>query len=141
MAYVVRRPGRSTTWFRQTVLRRATIAQIADFDVVKSHRARAQRDLRGAPLRDGPANVALTNPDGAVYSESASYEGMSVRVLKDYDPNFLRDRSVVSTFTGLASVNDEYLTDANGLVLDVDGNPQITLTKNVRGAKGTFTPA
>lgn len=124
----------------QTAFRRATIAQIADFDVVKSNRLAPNEIFATHSSALVLANVAPGNPDGAVYSASQAYEGMSVRVLRDYDPNFLRDRSVVSTFTGISSVNDEYLTDSNGLVLDGDGNPQIT-GKNVRGAKGTFTPA
>jgi hypothetical protein len=123
-----------------TAYREATLGRLAGFDIVESARLTDNEFFAVHPSALVLANVAPENPDGAVYSERRSYRGMGVRVLRDYDPNFLRDRSVVSTFTGISSVNDEYLTDANGLVLDVDGNPQIT-DKNVRGAKGTFTPA
>jgi len=124
----------------QSAYRRATSGEIAGFEVVKSSRLAPNEIFAVHPTALVVANVAPENPDGATYSARQQYAGYGVRVLKDYDPNFLRDRSVVSTFTGVNSVNDEYQTDANGLVLDADGNPQIT-GKNVRGAKGTFTPA
>ena len=122
-----------------TAYREATLGRLAGFDIVESARLTDNEFFAVHPSALVLANVAPANPDGAVYSSRQTYKGFGVRVLKDYDPNFLRDRSVVSTFTGISSVNDEYLTDVNGLVLDVDGNPQIT-TKNVRGAKGIFTP-
>jgi hypothetical protein len=123
----------------QAAYREATLGRLAGFEIVESDRAGDNEFFAVHPSALVLANVAPANPDGATYSERRSYRGMGVRVLKDYDSNFARDRSLVSTFTGISSVNDEYLTDANGLVLDVDGNPQIT-GKNVRGAKGTFTP-
>lgn len=123
-----------------TAFRKATLGEIAGFDIVKSPRLNPNEIFAVHPSALVLANVAPENPDGAQYSARQQYKGMGVRVLKDYDPNFLRDRSIVSTFTGISSVNDQYLTDENGLVLDADGNPQIT-GKNVRGGKGTFTPA
>lgn len=128
-------PQQATSAFR-----RARVAEIANFQVVKSQRLTANEIFAVHPSALVLANVAPANPDGATYSYRSQAQGFGMRVLKDYDPNFLRDRSVVSTFTGISSVNDEYAVDGNGLVLDVDGNPTLT-GKNVRGAKGTFTPA
>ena len=122
-----------------TAFRRATVAQIGNFTVVKSARLTANEIFAVHPSALVLANVAPENPQGAVYSSRRSYRGYGLRVLRDYDPNFLRDRSVISTFTGISSVNDEYQTDANGLVLDVNGDPTLT-NKNVRGARGTFVP-
>lgn len=119
--------------------RRSTLGQIANFEIVKSPRLLPNEIFAIHPSALVLADVAPENPDGATYSYRTQAGGYGVRVLKDYDPNFLRDRSIVSTFTGISSVNDEYLVDANGLVL-TDGNPTLT-NKNVRGAKGTFTPA
>ncbi|HEX8626732.1 MAG TPA: P22 phage major capsid protein family protein [Catenuloplanes sp.] len=45
-------------------------------------------------------------PDGAAFGRSESYAGMSMRWLRDYDALFLRDRSVVSVFTGTNHVAD-----------------------------------
>ena len=122
-----------------SAFRRATVGQIANFTVVKSNRLTANEIFAVHPSALVLANVAPENPQGAVYSSRRSYRGYGLRVLRDYDPNFLRDRSVISTFTGISSVNDEYQTDANGLVLDVNGDPTLT-NKNVRGARGTFVP-
>ena len=122
-----------------TAYRRAQIAQIANFTVVKSNRLTANEIFAVHPSALVLANVAPDNPQGAIYSARRNYRGFGVRVLKDYDPNFLRDRSVVSTFTGISSVNDDYTMDANGIVLDVNGDPTLS-GKNVRGARGTFVP-
>jgi hypothetical protein len=123
----------------ETAFRKATLGEIAGFEIVKSARLGANEIFAVHPTALILANVAPENPDGATYSARQQYKGMGVRVLKDYDPNFLRDRSIVSTFTGVSSVNDQYQVDANGLVLDAEGNPTLT-GKNVRGGKGTFTP-
>ena len=123
----------------QSAYRRSVVGQIANFEVVKSQRLAPNEIFAVHPSALVMANVAPGNPDGATYSYRTQAQGFGVRVLKDYDPNFLRDRSIVSTFTGISSVNDEYEQDANGLVLDTEGNPQIT-GDNVRGAKGLFTP-
>lgn len=52
------------------------------------------------------ANVAPAVPDGAVMGSSQSYQGLAMRWLRDYDAQYLRDRSVVSAFAGTASVQD-----------------------------------
>jgi hypothetical protein len=45
-------------------------------------------------------------PDGATFGQSQSYAGMAMRWLRDYDAAFLRDRSVLSVFTGSQPVID-----------------------------------
>lgn len=124
----------------ETAFRKAILGELAGFEIVKSARLQPNEIFAVHPTALVLANVAPENPDGATYSARQQYKGFGMRVLKDYDPNFLRDRSIVSTFTGISSVNDQYQTDVNGLVLDVDGNPTLT-NLNVRGGKGTFTPA
>lgn len=74
------------------------------------------------------ANCAPNIPAGVVSGSTVRYKGYGLRVIRDYDANFLRDRSVVSTFNGISSVEDH--RDANG---DLTG-------ENPRGGKGTFTP-
>lgn len=59
------------------------------------------------------ANAAPDVPRGAVTGNSGiSRRGISVRWVQDYDANFLRDRSIVSTFMGMNEIRDE--RDANG---------------------------
>lgn len=45
-------------------------------------------------------------PDGVSMGTTQTYEGLSMRWIKDYEAARLRDRSVVSSFMGVASVND-----------------------------------
>jgi hypothetical protein len=53
------------------------------------------------------ANVAPVVPAGVVMGASQSYEGLAMRWIRDYDANYLRDRSVVSAFAGYASVEED----------------------------------
>lgn len=76
-------------------------------------------------------SVAPVAPRGAVVSAATSRNGYSARWLMDYDPNFLRDRSVVSSFIGINEILDE--RDANG---DIVASPD-----NVRIVKINFTNA
>jgi len=46
------------------------------------------------------ATVTPRNPRGATASESVRANGMVLRWLSDYDPAFLRDRSIVSMLSG-----------------------------------------
>jgi hypothetical protein len=45
-------------------------------------------------------------PDGATFGQSQSYAAMAMRWIRDYDAQYLRDRSVVSVFTGTNIVAD-----------------------------------
>lgn len=74
------------------------------------------------------ANVAPKVPRGAYSGAIRRHKGYGMRVMQDYDANFLRDRSIVSTFNGISSVEDN--RDANGALTG----------ENPRGGKGTFTP-
>jgi len=58
-------------------------------------------------------NAAPDVPRGAVTGNSGiSRRGISMRWVQDYDANYLRDRSIVSTFMGVNEIRDE--RDANG---------------------------
>lgn len=45
-------------------------------------------------------------PDGATFGQSQAYQNISMRWLRDYDAAYLRDRSVLSVFSGTAAVID-----------------------------------
>src|SRR3546814_2543696 len=63
------------------------------------------------------------------------FDGFAMRWIRDYDPNYLRDRSVVSSFAGAASVND-------GPDVDIDGaGPDPAVPTNQRAVKFNFTAA
>lgn len=88
-------------------------------------------------------NVAPVVPQGATAGRTGiSRNGFAVRWIQDYDPNFLRDRSVVSSFLGINDVRDE--RDVNGDILaddfDHDGAGSGPLgPRNVRIVKLDFT--
>ena len=103
------------------------------------------------------ANAAPNVPRGAVTGNSGiSRRGVAVRWIQDYDANYLRDRSIVSTFIGVNEIRDERDADGNWIVeegefdadeLEVmknaDGTPVVPVAvgtrKNVRIVKLNFT--
>jgi hypothetical protein len=104
-------------------------------------------------------NLAPEIPQGVTYGARQAFQGYSLRVIRDYDANYLQDRSVVSTYSGISEIKDEFLRytaadetgntaawaarpDGYGVgdIVILDGQPQYT-GMNVRGARGTFTPA
>ena len=68
-------------------------------------------------------SVAPVAPRGAVVSAAAKRNGYSARWLMDYDPQYLRDRSVVSSFIGINEILDE--RDANGDIVASPDNVRI----------------
>jgi hypothetical protein len=86
-------------------------------------------------------NVAPVVPAGVTAGRSGiSKDGFAVRWIQDYDPNYLRDRSVVSSFIGVNDIQDER-DPATGLVRPANYNPGsgVTGPRNVRGMKITVT--
>ena len=103
------------------------------------------------------ANVAPVVPRGAVTGESGiSRLGYGLRWIQDYDANYLRDRSIVSSFYGVNEVRDERTAAGDWIIevgefddeqLDVmrnrDGSTVVPVAvgtrKNVRAIKLTST--
>ena len=53
-------------------------------------------------------------PDGASWGATQSNGGFAIRVIKDYDPLYVRDRCIGSSWIGSDVVKDEGTLDANG---------------------------
>jgi len=103
------------------------------------------------------ANAAPEVPRGAVTGDSGiSRRGVSVRWLQDYDANYLRDRSIVSTFIGVNEIRDErdslgnwivetgeFDSDELAVMKNNDGSAVVPVAvgtrKNVRIVKLAFT--
>ena len=63
------------------------------------------------------ANVAPAVPKGAVTGNAGiSSKGYGLRWLQDYDANYLRDRSIVSSFYGVNEVRDERRADGSWII-------------------------
>jgi len=107
-------------------LRESIIGRIAGFTVIGNVQG-LLADFAVAAHRSAFAfaNVAPEVPSGVTLGASTLFDGLALRWIRDYDPNYLRDRSVVSSFAGAASVEDG----------ESEGSPA-----NVRAVKINFTP-
>jgi hypothetical protein len=109
-----------------SVLRSAIIGQLYGFQIIGNVNGidadKAYAFHRSAYVF---ANMAPAVPQGATAGASASFEGFALRWIKDYDAMYLRDRSVVSSFAGTASVEDtrdssHALTGKNSRAVEID---------------------
>lgn len=95
-------------------LREATIGRIAGAPVVEHSGLDPDEGyyLHKSGLIVG--NVAPAVPQGAVKGTTGlSRNGFAVRWIQDYDPQYLRDRSVVSSFLGVNDFRDERNADGS----------------------------
>lgn len=85
------------------------------------------------------ANAAPDVPRGAVTGNSGiSKRGISVRWIQDYDANYLRDRSIVSTFMGMNEIRDERDEDGNWIVEEGEFDAEeLEVMKNKDGSDVT----
>lgn len=118
-------------------LREATLGRLGGFTVVTSNAIPANEGYAYHRSAFAFANVAPAVPAGASAGgqdtptgAGGTFEGLALRWLRDYDPNYLRDRSVVSAFAGVTSVND-------GPLIDADNDAQVDDPSNVRAVKIT----
>ena len=88
-------------------LREAIIGRAAGFTIIGNVQGLSP-DFAVAGHRSAFAfaNVAPEVPSGVSMGSSTVFDGLAMRWIRDYDPNYLRDRSVVSSFSGSASVED-----------------------------------
>jgi hypothetical protein len=114
-------------------LRNATIGQIAGFDVVASQSVAEDFAVAFHPSAFAFANVAPAVPAGVSFGSSQDEQGLAMRWIRDYDPMYLQDRSVLSSFAGAASVED------GRDPADSDGTPGALNNTNVRAVKIAFT--
>lgn len=117
-------------------LRGATLGNVAGFTVISTNSL--PEDFGVAFHRSAFvfANAAPEVPAGASFGQSATDSGLAMRWLRDYDPNYLRDRSVVSSFAGSASVEDGRDPDSG----DSGQTPSGALNQtNIRAVKINFT--
>lgn len=90
-----------------SALRDGTLGRILGFTVVTSNAIDPDIGYAFHATAVAFGNVAPTVPDGATAGASEDSDGLAMRWIRDYDPNYLRDRSVVSSFAGAASVEED----------------------------------
>jgi hypothetical protein len=118
-----------------SALRDAIIGRIAGFTVIGNVNG-VDPDFAVAmhPSAFALGNVAPEVPEGATAGAVTMFEGLALRWIRDYDSNYLRDRSVYSSFAGAASVEDQRIVDTE----DVNFGDLTGL--NARAVEITFTP-
>lgn len=133
-----------------SALRQATLGDLAGFRVVRTSLIGEDEVFAMHPSAMLVANLAPEQPLGNVYAARQGFQGMSMLLTRDYDTSYQQSRSVISTYFGINSVNDDLKrataedvaanrAQFEGQILfDADGNPQVEAW-NVRGARGKIT--
>ena len=86
-------------------LRSATIGQLFGFTVVESNALTAGTAVAYHRTSFAFANVLPATPRGATDTATATFGGVGLRHIFQYQPDILSDASVVSTFAGAALVD------------------------------------
>lgn len=96
-------------------LRDATIGeQIAGFRVVRSNALDPDEGVAFHSTAFALVMRAPVVPDGASWGTTATYNGMSMRILRDYDFLNVRDRILANVFIGSNWITDLGLIDSEG---------------------------
>lgn len=98
-------------------LRDAVIGQLAGSPVVEHNGLKPNEGyyLHGTSFILG--NAAPVVPRGVTAGQTGiSQHGIAMRWIADYDANYLRDRSVVSTFWGIGEIRDERTPNGDWIV-------------------------
>lgn len=119
-------------------LRDAIIGRVAGFTVVPVPGLDPDVVIAGHMTAFALCLVAPDVPVGADWGAKQSYQGMSLRVLQDYDPTPATgggpaDRLLVDTFMGVGVTKDRGTRDGNGrFVPSLDGEDDPALVRAVR---------
>lgn len=118
-------------------LREAVIGRIAGFTVIGNVNS-VDPDFAVAmhPTAFAFGNVAPVVPAGATAGATLVFDSLAMRWVRDYDSDYLRDRSVYSAFAGAASVDD-----GRDLESPVGSGWGELTDENVRAVEIEFTPA
>lgn len=113
-----------------SALRDAIIGRVAGFTVLGNVNS-VDEDFAVAyhPSAFGFANAAPLVPAGAPFGATLASDGFSLRWVRDYDSEYMQDRSVVDAFAGAISVEDGRDPGTGALT-----------GKNVRAVKINFVP-
>jgi len=119
-----------------SALREAVIGRIAGFNVIPSNAIpgdEAYAFHRTALILSTRAPVA---PEGATWASSATFAGLSMRLLRDYDFMNVRDRLLANMYAGTALVTDAGDFDAEGkFVPDADATPIVVRAVKIAGVQ------
>ncbi len=90
-----------------SALRDATLGNLGGFKVVTSNTIDPKSAFAFVPSAFVLATRAPAIPGGVAFGASQSYNGLSMRWIKDYDSAKLRDRSIVNIYAGFNVMTDK----------------------------------
>lgn len=99
----------------ESAFRRALIGERFGFRIVVDQTIDADTAYAYVPSAFVLATAAPGVPQSVPFGATTSFEGYALRWLRDYDTEFMQDRSVVNTYAGTRAVEDAlvYWDDAN----------------------------
>lgn len=116
-----------------TALRAAFLGNVAGFDVFATNSLPVGFGVAFHRSAFVFASIAPEVPAGVPFGASQSESDLALRWIRDYDPNYMRDRSVISAFAGSSAVRD-------GPLVDVDpGGPVDNQASIIRAVRITST--
>lgn len=65
---------------------------------------------------------APRKPDGCTWGASQSFAGLAMRIIKDYDPLYIRDRCIANVWIGCDTVKDDGDLNDDGQFVPEDGS-------------------
>lgn len=116
-------PGIGASGLGEGALRNRYVGMLGGFTVIRSNLLTETETYAFHRSAFAFANVAPSVPQGAVTGHSMAANGFALRWVADYDAMTAADRSIVTSYVGVKSIED-----------GVGG------TKNVRAVKVTITP-
>lgn len=117
-----------------TALKEASIGRWKGFNIVTSNEIQADAAYAFVPSSFVFLNAAPAVPQSVPFGATASFNQVSLRWIRDYDSDYLVDRSVVNTWYGFDTVTDAL----RGIDADT-GNERVSEAEYfVRGVKLTL---
>jgi hypothetical protein len=90
----------------QSALRTATIGSRYGFTVIKAREIPGDAAFAFSSSGFIFLSAAPSVPQSVPYGATTSFEDIALRWVRDYDPTYMHDRSVVNTYAGFRSVTD-----------------------------------
>ena len=119
------------------VLREARLGRLAGFDVYVSQAIPPSEGYAFHRTAFPLVNRAPAIPRGAPYGAEGTHAGYALRYIRDYDPRYASERSLVSTFFG-TGVNEDFVDPTK--VAEDDPKHFVRGVKIVLGDAGDETP-